>query len=108
MCCMRHCHSRACGSIADPRTRCSAAQTVVTALLKPPRGLLCRCLSIPLILLCSTDDPVTRNTWQRLGFVFTTEEDLQRFGVGPRDLLHMDNTVQVRRLAQPHPNLRPL
>ncbi len=58
-----------------------------------------RCLDIPLILLCSTDDPVTRNTWLRLGFMFTLEEDLQRFDVGPRDLLHMDNTVQVRGIS---------
>ncbi len=57
--------------------------------------MLARCLGIPLILLCSTDDPVTRATWLRLGFCFTSQEDLKRFGVGPRDLLHMDNTVQV-------------
>jgi hypothetical protein len=55
-----------------------------------------RCLAIPLILLCSTDDPVTRGTWRRLGFGFTTPADLAGFGVGPRDLLHMDNTVQAR------------
>ena len=55
-----------------------------------------RCLAIPRILLGSTDDPVTRGTWRRLGFGFTTPADLAGFGVGPRDLLHMDNTVQVR------------
>ena len=54
-----------------------------------------RCLQLPLLLLCSTDDALTRATWTRLGFVFTSPEDLQRFGVAKGDLLHMDNTVQV-------------
>lgn len=56
---------------------------------------ICRALSIPRILLCSTDDPRTKATWQRLGFAFTTTEELQRHGVTHHDLLHMDNTVQM-------------
>jgi hypothetical protein len=45
----------------------------------------------------STDDPITKATWQRLGFEFTSEEALKEFGVGPKDLLHMDNTVQMHK-----------
>ena len=37
----------------------------------------CRCLELPLLVLCSTDDPITKATWKSLGFVFTSEEDLK-------------------------------
>lgn len=47
--------------------------------------------SLPLF----ADDARTKATWQRLGFAFTTTEELQRYGVTHHDLLHMDNTVQV-------------
>ena len=43
----------------------------------------------------AADDARTKATWQRLGFSFTTPEDLRRGGVTHHDLLHMDNTVQV-------------
>ena len=36
-----------------------------------------RALSVPRLLLCSTDDKETKNTWRSMGFVFTTPEDLQ-------------------------------
>ncbi len=36
-----------------------------------------RCLELPLLVLCSTDDPITKATWKSLGFVFTSEEDLK-------------------------------
>lgn len=62
---------------------------------------IARCLSLPLLLLCSTDDEITRATWLRLGFVFTQPADLLQFGVGPRDLLHMDNTVQMHKSVPP-------
>jgi N-acetylglutamate synthase-like GNAT family acetyltransferase len=54
-----------------------------------------RALQLPVLMLCSTDDPVTKNTWRALGFSFTTDDDLRRFGVHMCDLLHMDNTVQA-------------
>lgn len=57
-----------------------------------------RALGLGLLMLCSTDDPVTKNTWRALGFSFTTDDDLRRFGVHTCDLLHMDNTVQARLL----------
>lgn len=44
------------------------------------------------------DDPRTKATWQRLGFSFADAEQLQKMGVTHHDLLHMDNTVQVRCL----------
>ncbi|GMH45760.1 hypothetical protein BSKO_13723 [Bryopsis sp. KO-2023] len=47
------------------------------------------------LLLCSTDDPDTRATWKHLGFTESTEEDLEAWGVGQADLLHMTNTVQM-------------
>ncbi|KAK9803295.1 hypothetical protein WJX72_009402 [[Myrmecia] bisecta] len=62
---------------------------------------IARALNIPRLLLCSTDDPVTKATWKRLGFEFTSEEDMQSFGVDPADLLHMDNTVQMHRDLKP-------
>ena len=37
----------------------------------------CRCLELPILLLCSTDDPITKSTWKSLGFVFTTDEDMK-------------------------------
>ena len=67
---------------------------------------LARALALPLLLLCSTDDPVTRGTWLSLGFSLTTPADLETFGVKPGDLLHMDNTVQMHRAVPPPPPLR--
>ncbi|PRW33111.1 RING FYVE PHD zinc finger [Chlorella sorokiniana] len=65
---------------------------------------ICRALGIPRILLCSTDDARTKATWQRLGFSFVTQEQLQRLGVTHHDLLHMDNTVQMyKEVSQPVP-----
>ena len=58
---------------------------------------IARSIGVDLLLLCSTDDPVTKATWVSLGFKFTTDEDLKVFGVGPKDLLHMDNTVQMHK-----------
>ncbi len=55
-----------------------------------------RALHTPRILLCSTDEPVTKATWRRMGFSFSTAADLKEFKLHPYDLLHMDNTVQVR------------
>lgn len=40
-------------------------------------GCLLRCLGLPILLLCSTDDPITKSTWKSLGFVFTTDEDMK-------------------------------
>ena len=62
---------------------------------------MARSLGIPRLLLCSTDDPATKNTWRSLGFLFTTEEDLLSFGAHPTDLLHMDNTVQMHKEVPP-------
>ena len=67
---------------------------------------LARSLSLPLILLCSTDDPVTRGTWASLGFEVTSEAQLDGCGVLPGDLLHMDNTVQMHRGVPPAPPLK--
>lgn len=51
------------------------------------------------ILLCSTDDPDTRSTWKRLGFRESTMEDFRAWDVGPSDLLHMTNTVQMHKVS---------
>lgn len=67
---------------------------------------LARALALPTILLCSTDDPVTRGTWTSLGFARTSDAELKEFGVLPGDLLHMDNTVQMHRRVPPAPPLR--
>ena len=58
---------------------------------------LCRALGVPCMLLCSTDDQVTRDTWAHLGFSFTSPQQLAAMGVGEGDLLHMDNTVQMHK-----------
>ena len=58
---------------------------------------MARCLSIPRLLLCSTDDPIVKTTWRHLGFVYTSQQDLDSFGVQHGDLVHMDNTVQMHK-----------
>jgi hypothetical protein len=65
-------------------------------------------LRIPRVLLCSTDDPKVKATWQRLGFSFTSKEDLEAFGVSRHDLLHMDNTVQMHKEVPPQAGWRPV
>ncbi|KAK9809531.1 hypothetical protein WJX73_009212 [Symbiochloris irregularis] len=62
---------------------------------------IARACNLPRMLLCSTDDPLTRNTWRHLGFVFSQEADLQAFDVHHGDLLHMDNTVQMHKTVPP-------
>jgi hypothetical protein len=42
-----------------------------------------------------------QETWRRLGFVFTTAEDLTAFGILHTDLIHMDNTVQMHKTVAP-------
>jgi GNAT superfamily N-acetyltransferase len=69
---------------------------------------ICRMLKIPRILLCSTDDPRVKNTWRRLGFHFTTKDDLDKMGVTRHDLLHMDNTVQMHKDVPPRAPWRPI
>ena len=58
-----------------------------------------RCLGLPRLLLCSTDDPNVKGTWRHLGFHYSTEQDLKDFGVQHGDLLHMDNTVQMHKVG---------
>ena len=60
-----------------------------------------RALHIPRLLLCSTDDPVVKTTWRHLGFVYTSPEDLEAFGVRHGDMVHMDNTVQMHKEVPP-------
>eukprot|EP00891_Asterochloris_glomerata_P002444 jgi/Astpho2/2444/fgenesh1_pg.00044_%23_64_t len=60
-----------------------------------------RCLGLPRLLLCSTDDPNVKGTWRHLGFHYSTEQDLKDFGVQHGDLLHMDNTVQMHKVVPP-------
>ena len=67
---------------------------------------IARAAGAPRLLLCATDDPVTRGTWLSLGFAFTTDDDLTAWGVRPGDLMHMDNTVQMHRAVPPRPALR--
>lgn len=56
-----------------------------------------RSLNVPRLLLCSTDDPIVKTTWRHLGFVYTSQQDLEDFGVQHGDLVHMDNTVQMHK-----------
>jgi len=69
---------------------------------------VCRLMKIPRVLLCSTDDPKVKGTWQRLGFAFTTKEDLEAMGVTRHDLLHMDNTVQMHKDVPPQRPWKPV
>ncbi|KAL6782775.1 hypothetical protein ACKKBG_A08095 [Auxenochlorella protothecoides x Auxenochlorella symbiontica] len=62
---------------------------------------ICRATGIPTILLCSTDDPKTRGTWQQLGFQVSSQSQLDALGVTHMDLLHMDNTVQMHKEVPP-------
>ena len=66
-----------------------------------------RALGLEHLLLCSTDDKVTRATWTALGFSRSTEDELRDdFGVKPGDLLHMDNTVQMHKRVPPAREVR--
>lgn len=59
-------------------------------------------MDVSRLLLCSTDDENTVNTWKHLGFRVTSPEELQSWGICPGDLLHMTNTVQmVKELDEP-------
>lgn len=60
-----------------------------------------RSLNVPRLLLCSTDDPIVKTTWRHLGFVYTSQQDLEDFGVQHGDLVHMDNTVQMHKDVPP-------
>ena len=67
-----------------------------------------RHLEIPRLLLCSTDDTRVKNTWQRLGFSFSSKDRLEEWGVTRHDLLHMDNTVQMHKEVPPQRNWKPV
>jgi GNAT superfamily N-acetyltransferase len=54
-----------------------------------------RALNIPRLLLCSTCETSVSNTWKRLGFFETTEQQLAGWNVEDSDLVHMQNTLQV-------------
>ncbi|KAK9915818.1 hypothetical protein WJX75_004529 [Coccomyxa subellipsoidea] len=62
---------------------------------------IARACKLPYLLLCSTDDPDVKATWRAMGFLFSSEEDLQKLGVQNEDLLHMDNTVQMHKPVPP-------
>lgn len=54
------------------------------------------------LLLCSTDDEKTVDTWKHLGFQVTNTEELESWGICSGDLLHMTNTIQmVKVLGEP-------
>ena len=67
-----------------------------------------RALHIPRLLLCSTDDPIVKTTWRHLGFVYTSPEDLEAFGVRHGDMVHMDNTVQMHKEVPPAKEWKPV
>jgi hypothetical protein len=50
---------------------------------------IARALGIKLLLLCSTCEEHVQSTWKHLGFVETSEADLEGFGVKESDLTHM-------------------
>lgn len=62
---------------------------------------IARYLQLPYLLLCSTNDDTTKSTWQHLGFIISTDEELERMQVDTEWLLHMDNTVQMHKIVQP-------
>lgn len=55
-----------------------------------------RALNIPRLLLCSTCELSVSNTWKHLGFFETSEAQLADWRVEDSDLVHMQNTLQVR------------
>ena len=66
-CCCRTCVSCSqalLAQAANKRMRCNVQAIEEVA----------RALGLPHLLLCSTDDPVTRNTWRALGFSLSTEQ----------------------------------
>jgi N-acetylglutamate synthase-like GNAT family acetyltransferase len=55
-----------------------------------------RALGIPRLLLCSTREVSVASTWRHLGFQETSEQQLASWGIEDSDLVHMQNTLQVR------------
>uniref|UniRef100_A0A7S0V2M2 Increased DNA methylation 1 C-terminal domain-containing protein n=1 Tax=Polytomella parva TaxID=51329 RepID=A0A7S0V2M2_9CHLO len=91
---------------------------VATSESKRGRGY-CRCLvealedvsrglSLPLIMLCSTNDPVVKLTWSRLGFQFTSESDMEHWDIEESDLVHLQNTTQMHKVIGPAPQHKAL
>jgi len=64
---------------------------------------ICRFLGLSKILLCSTDDAATISTWEHLGFRHTLADELEEWGIGPTELVHMTNTVQMVKMVRPAP-----
>jgi GNAT superfamily N-acetyltransferase len=48
-----------------------------------------RAVGVPQLLLCSTVEEHVQSTWKHLGFVETTDADLDRLDVQDPDLIHM-------------------
>ncbi|KAI8464587.1 MAG: hypothetical protein J3K34DRAFT_113160 [Monoraphidium minutum] len=60
-----------------------------------------RALGIGALLLCSTVEEHVRATWSHLGFVETTDADLEALDVQDTDLIHMQNTLQMWKSIPP-------
>jgi len=62
---------------------------------------MARSLQVPRIMLCSTREESVQTTWQRLGFSYTTEEEMATWDIFDADMVHMQNTVQMTKLVPP-------
>ena len=57
---------------------------------------IARRLQMHKLMLCSTDDPFVKSTWQHLGFSFTSDQQMEEWDIPHSDLVYLQNTVQVR------------
>ncbi|GBF91886.1 hypothetical protein Rsub_04991 [Raphidocelis subcapitata] len=62
---------------------------------------IARALAIQRLLLCSTKEEHVHSTWRHLGFLETTEADLESLDVQDADLIHMQNTIQMQKPVPP-------
>lgn len=59
-------------------------------------------------LLCSTEDPKVRTTWQGMGFEFTEDRHMAEWDIRCGDLLYMTYTVQMHKAIPPARVHKPL
>lgn len=60
---------------------------------------IARALSIPKLMLCSTNDALVKSTWHHLGFDFTEEHQMEEWDIPHSDMVYLQNTTQVRLQA---------
>eukprot|EP00195_Chlamydomonas_chlamydogama_P016772 CAMPEP_0202912740 /NCGR_PEP_ID=MMETSP1392-20130828/58548_1 /ASSEMBLY_ACC=CAM_ASM_000868 /TAXON_ID=225041 /ORGANISM="Chlamydomonas chlamydogama, Strain SAG 11-48b" /LENGTH=245 /DNA_ID=CAMNT_0049603753 /DNA_START=372 /DNA_END=1106 /DNA_ORIENTATION=+ len=56
-----------------------------------------RALGITRIMLCSTNDTSVKSTWQHLGFLYTSDQQMEEWDIPHSDLVYLQNTTQMHK-----------